>query len=97
MSNLESAVRQIAALRVGEAFSKAKFIPAGTVNLHRIKQYRRDLMSTLSSAISRAKMNSNANYEIHTVHSFTTHYDVVVAAVVVRVAQSRPPDNDTEL
>ena len=80
----ESAVRQVANLRAGETYCKAKFIPAIGVSPDRIRRAKVDLMRTLSPVVARAKLLSYADYAIHGIHSHTAQYDVVVAAIVVR-------------
>lgn len=81
-----SAPTQVAALDVGEIYGIVRFIPGNTPNLgDAIKDARKNVMQQLSSVIARARAREpDAVYAMHTVHSFTRSYDVVVTGVVIR-------------
>lgn len=83
-----SAVKQVAALPEGETYCRAEFIPAFHSTPTRIKDAKRRLTQNMSPVVDRARQLSFADYRIHTIHSFTRDYDVVVAVIVVR--QSEP-------
>lgn len=82
--NPPSAVRRVAELRNGETYSRARFIPAIRVTPTEIKTAKRELSRALSPVIARAQELSFGLYHLHTIHSHTRNYDVVVAAVVIR-------------
>jgi hypothetical protein len=83
---MDSAPTQVAALDVGEIYTMVKFIPGTTPNLtNAIKEARKSLMQQLSSVMARARAREpDSVYALHTVHSFTRSYDVVVTGVVIR-------------
>ena len=86
MENQQSATTQVAALEVGDIYTKVRFIPGGTPNLAQvIRDTRRSLMQTLSPVLARARSRDpEASYAMHSAHSFTRSYDVIVTAIVIR-------------
>ncbi len=79
----QSAVKQVANLKSGETYCRAEFIPAFGVTPGKVKEARARLTQALSPVVSRARQLSFGEYEIHTIHSFTKNYDVVVAGLIV--------------
>jgi hypothetical protein len=80
----ESAVRQVAKLKAGDSYCRARFIPAIHVSPDAIRGSKRELSQLLSPVIARAAKLSFGDYRLLTIHSFTKDYDVVVAAIIVR-------------
>lgn len=79
----DSAVRQVAALKAGEAYSRARFLPS-PARPRDIREAKGKLTHLLSPVIARAQKLSFIDYQLSTIHAFTADFDVVVAAVVVR-------------
>lgn len=83
----ESAVRQVANLKIGEAFSRSKIVLEPSPRA--IRGTKRELMQLLSPVIARAQKVSFGAYRLHTVHAFTRDYTVVVSGVIVREPEAR--------
>jgi hypothetical protein len=81
----ESAVSQVAELKDGESFCRAKFIPANSISAENIYRAKRELMGILSPVLSRARERNPGNYRMSGIHSFTKDFDVVVAVVITRI------------
>lgn len=98
--NTISAVKQVAALPEGETYCKAELIPAFHVKPGTIRDAKRRLAQNMSPVVDRARQLSFGDYRVHTIHSFTRNYDVVVAVIVVRepenIDTSDIPEADEE-
>lgn len=86
----DSAVRKIAKLQPGQAYSESRFLPASEATPDAIRTARRELLQRLSPAVADARKLSFSTYRIHTVASHTREYDILVAAAVV-CESSLPP------
>jgi hypothetical protein len=86
VQNPASATSQVAALEVGETYTRSRYIPGNTPNLGEvIQRAKRELSNTLTPVLTRARSRVPSNvYSMHGFHGWTTGYDVVVAVVVVR-------------
>lgn len=80
-----SVVAQVAALPVGDSYTKAIFIPAYRITPALIRDTKRRLLSSLTPILSRVHARQPwSKYRMHGIHSLTRDFDVVVAVVVVR-------------
>lgn len=78
-----SAVQAVRALKVGESFSRAKFIPTDArLTPDLIKLTKRRLLNQLTKIIDRA---GEGDYKMHTIHAFTENYDLIVVGIIVRL------------
>lgn len=80
----DDAVSTVAQLREGESYCRTIFIPSYDVTPDRIRAAKLKLKRDLSPVIARAKKQVSAEFHMHTIHSFTGTYDVVVVAIIVR-------------
>jgi len=86
VENPASATSLVAALEIGETYTRSRFLPGNTPNLGKaIKRTKRELLQGLSPVLARVRSRAPSHeYSMHGVHGWTQGYDVVVAAVVVR-------------
>src|SRR5258708_10399120 len=83
----ESAVRRVARLTEGEAYSIARYIPAFRATPQTIRAAKRELSQYMSPIVARARLLSYVLYRTHTIHAFSKDYDVIVSGVIVREAE----------
>lgn len=79
----ESAVKKVARLAPGESYAQARFMRGIEATPDNIRRAKRELMQALSPVVSRAAKLSFARYSMHTIHSHTKTYDLVVAGIIV--------------
>jgi len=86
VQNPDSATSLVASLEIGETYTWSRFIPSSTPDLgNAIRQAKRELSKGLSPVLARAQSRSPSHvYTMHSIHSLTSGYDVVVVTVVVR-------------
>lgn len=84
MSDDISNVARIINLRPGQSFAQTRFIPQNGVSQNAISIAQRQLVSTISSALCRAKEKTAGYFRIHSFHTMTPDCGVIVCAMVLR-------------
>lgn len=83
---IPSAVAQVAKLKLGEAYCRARFLRSVEANPDAIKAAKYNLRHLLGPVVARAREQAPGNqYTVHSIHAFTESFDVVIAGVVVRI------------
>jgi hypothetical protein len=81
----DSATRQLAALGIGDCFSRATVIPAWRFAPEYVLDIQKKLRSTVDTAIVRAReIYPRQTYRTYATHSLTASLDVMVTVAAVR-------------
>jgi hypothetical protein len=81
----DSATRQLAALGIGDCFSRANVIPAWRFTPEIVLETQKKLRSTVDTAIVRAReIHPRQTYRTYATHSLTPSLDVMITIAAIR-------------